>query len=553
MSGRATWTKIDARSLPLPSHSALRYVKDMISRRNRETRTPSTAKSKAPRIPHPEREVEIKLLADPADLPRIAALALVRDRLVTQADPARLHTAYYDTPGLALARRGLALRLRRRGMTREQSVKTLTSGEGGDGAGIAVRREWKWAVTTDGLDLDLLRQGDLSELIPPDALDHLLPMFTTDVQRTVLLLRAGAEGRVELALDIGQALVMAADGQPAGRSTISEVELELKQGEVADLFRLAADIHARVPLRLSTRSKADVGLALLTGARPRVHPERPLGITPVTTVMEAFRHIGRNGLAHLLDNQPAFTETMGEPGALREMASAVRRLITAYGLFADLIHTDQGDALRDQLKALGRRLEKARDWQKLAMALMELPAQTRKSAVGPVSAARARALDRAMRLLASPEWTGWQLEFAAWLEAGDWARQPHGCPFGTTLLEIAGDMLRLRLDQLRALGLPTDVPTAIKAHKRLRKLRYDLDFCRAVWPAERVAPLQRAVDALRDPLKQVDDDMKAAALLDKIDQPVAAAALRKRAAGALKPLPALWTAFSIAEVVHTVP
>jgi hypothetical protein len=40
---------------------------------------------------------------------------------------------------------------------------------------------------------------------------------------------------------------------------------------------------------------------------------------------------------------------------------------------------------------------------------------------------------------------------------------------------------------------------AIKAHKRLRKLRYDLDFCRAVWPAERVDPLQNAVDALRTP------------------------------------------------------
>ncbi|MFV3128558.1 CHAD domain-containing protein [Niveispirillum sp. KHB5.9] len=507
------------------------------------------AKPKAPRMPRPEREVEIKLLADAADLPRIAALALVRDRLVAQADPVRLHTSYYDTPGLALAKRGLALRLRRQGMRREQSVKTMSTHEAGDGAGIAVRREWRWEVAGDGLDTGLLRQGDLSELIPREALDNLSPLFTTDVQRTVLMLRAGSDGRVELALDLGQALVMAPDGQPAARHTVSEVELELQQGEVADLFRLAADIHARIPLRLSTRSKADLGLALLTGAQPRAHAVRPLGITPITTVMEAFRHIGRNGLAHLLDNQPAFTEAMGDPAALREMASAVRRLITAYGLFADLIHTDQGDALRDQLKQLGRKLERARDWQKLAMALTELPAEARKGAVGPVSAARALALDKAMRMLASPAWTGWQLEFAAWLETGDWARQPHGCPFGTTLAEIAGDMLRIRLDKLRALGLPGDVATAIKAHKRLRKLRYDLDFCRAVWPAERVAPLQRTVDALRTPLKQADDDMKAAALLDKIDQPAAADALRKRAAAALKPLPALWTAFVTAEVV----
>lgn len=501
------------------------------------------AKPKAPRSPRPAREVEIKLLADPADLPRIAALALVRDRLVSQADPVRQHTTYYDTPGLVLARRGLALRLRRQGMKREQSIKTLASGEGADGAGIAVRREWRWQVEGDGLDTALLSRGDLTELLPPDLPDQLVPLFATDVQRTALLLRVGAEGRVELALDLGQAQVMAPDGTPSARLIISEVELELIQGRVADLFRLAAEIHGRIPLRLSTRSKADQGLALLTGAQPRAHPVRPLGISPITTVTEAFRHIGRNGLAHLLDNQPAFSEGMGDAAALREMASAVRRLNTGYGLFADLIHTDQGDELRDRLRRLGRRLERARDWQKVAVALTELPQDIRRGAVGAVSAARAKALDKALNLLEEPDWTGWQLDFAAWLEGGDWAAQPHGCPFGTTLAEIAGDMLRMRLDKVRSGGLPDDVDMAVKAHRRLRKLRYALDFCRAVWPAERVAPLLRAVEALRDPLKQVADDMKAAEMLDGIGQEAPAQALRKHAAAALKPLPPLWTAF----------
>lgn len=504
------------------------------------------AKPKASRAPRPEREVEIKLLADAADLPRIASLALVRDRLVSQADPVRQHTTYYDTPGLTLARRGLALRLRRQGMKREQAIKTMGSSEAGDGAGIAVRREWRWAVASDGLDLEALRHRDLAELFPADVPDQLTALFVTDIQRTALMLRAGAEGRIELALDLGQAQVMAPDGTPSARLIISEVELELVQGEVADLFQAAADIHARVPLRLSTRSKADMGLALLTGAQPRAHPVRPLGITPITTVTEAFRHIGRNGLAHLLDNQPAFTDGLGDAAALREMASAVRRLITGYGLFADLIHTDQGDALRDQLRLLGRRLERARDWQKVAVALTELPQDVRRGTVGPVSAARAKALDKALNLLSGPEWTAWQLAFAAWLEGGDWAAQPHGCPFGTTLAEIAGDMLRQRLDKARAAGLPTDTASAIKAHKRLRKLRYALDFCRAVWSVDRVAPLQRAVDALRDPLKQAADDVAAATLLEKIEQTAAAEALRQRSAAALKRLPPLWNAFSAA-------
>lgn len=484
--------------------------------------------------------MEIKLLAAAADLPRIASMALVRDRLLSQAEPVRQQTTYYDTPGLALARRGVGLRLRRQGQERQQAVKTLHSGEAGDGAGIAIRREWQWPVAGDCIDTALLRHGDLAELIPADIIDHLAPMFTTDIQRTSLLLQMGGEGQVELALDLGQVMVASTGNAAPASHIISEVELELRRGSVADLFRLAADIHSRIPLRLSTRSKADLGLALLTGAQPHAVPARPLAITPITSVTEAFRHVARNGLAHLLDNQPAFTEANGDAAALRELAAAVRRLDVGYALFRPLIGTDLADQLRDALRQLGRRLARARDWQKLALALADLPPDVRHKTAGPVSTARARALDKAHVLLRSPAWTGWQLEFAAWLEGGEWAAPSPDCPFGTTMGEMAGTMLAQRLETLQGLPMPDSIKAACSAHKRLRKLRYALDFCRAVWPADRVAPLLGAVDAVLVPLKQAADSVRAARLLDKIGLEKASAAMTQQAEAALAAVPGLW-------------
>jgi inorganic triphosphatase YgiF len=501
-------------------------------------------------------EIEIKLLAAPADLGRIADLALIRTMIRGEVSRGREHTTYYDAPDLTLARRGLALRLRRRGAQRIQAVKTTGLPASADGAGVAIRREWEWPVSGDQPDTSLLRGEGLEEMIPPALASQLVGIFSTDIQRSLIPLHLGDGVEIEMALDLGQASALSRDtGAAAGGQAhriISEVELELKRGSIADLFRLAAAIHGRVPLRLSTRSKADIGFALLTGARPGPKPARPLAITPITTVTEAFRHVMRNGLAHLLDNQEALVTEDGtdEAAALRELAAATRRLDAGYGLFRRVIHTDRGDALRLELRRHARILEKARAWQRLALALGDLEADQRRPLVGAVSQARAKALGRVRRLLNAPEWTGWQLAFAQWLEEGEWSRQPHGCPFGTMMDEMAGPLLAKRINKaLRAGSLldqrqPLGLDEAAKLTRRMKYLRYALDYCRAVWPTDRVRPLLDMVDALLVPLKAAADSVAGAAMLDKLGYPTGGDALRRQGLVALAPLPALWSSFT---------
>jgi inorganic triphosphatase YgiF len=501
-------------------------------------------------------EIEIKLLAAPADLGRVADLALIRAMIRGEISRGREHTTYYDAPDLTLARRGLALRLRRRGAQRIQAVKTMGLPASADGAGIAIRREWEWSVQGDQPDTSLLRGDGLEDMIPPALAAKLAGIFSTDIQRTLIPLHLGDGVEVEMALDLGQASALFRDtGAAAGgqaHSIISEVELELKRGSIADLFRLAAAIHGRVPLRLSTRSKADIGFALVTGTRPGPMFARPLAITPITTVTEAFRHVMRNGLAHMLDNQEALVteDGTGDAAALRELAAATRRLDAGYGLFRRLIHTGRGDTLRLELRRHARVLEKARAWQRLALALGELEPDQRRPLSGPVSQARAKALERVRRLLNAPEWTGWQLAFAQWLEEGEWSRQPHGCPFGTMMDEMAGPLLAKRIGKaLRAGGVldqrqPFGLDDAAKLTRRMKYLRYALDYCRAVWPADRVRPLLDMVDALLVPLKAAADAAAGGTMLDKLGYSTGGDALRRQARAALAPVPALWASFT---------
>lgn len=476
---------------------------------------PAAAPAAAPAIPG--REVELKLLVAAADLERIAALPLLADMRVGDTLRLRQVTTYYDTPTLDLVRRGFALRLRRQGSTRVQTVKTLGGGDG-DAAAVAVRREWDWPVSGDTPDLTLLTGGELA--IPPEMAARLGAVFTTDVQRGVMRLRPDLVTEIELALDRGTATATPPGGGSA-HQPISEIELELVAGRVADLFRLAAEIHRRVPLRLTTRSKADAGFALLTGKRPAASPAKPLGVSPVTTVAEAFRHIGRNALSQLLDNETALLAG-GDPEALREMAAALRRLDAGYSLFKDLIESPRGAGLRVELKRLGRVLEQARAWDRLALRTLAGGDSLPRRLDVLVTAQRQATRDAALALLAGPRWTGFLLDFAAWLEEGDWCRPDGGGPglFDRTMGESAAALLAHRLRRLTKAMLRLQregtAETWPRLWKRGQRLRYALDFCRAVMPAERVRPLMAAVEALRTVLKRVADSQEAADLLGTV-------------------------------------
>src|SRR5690606_24539816 len=178
-------------------------------------------------------ETEIKLRISPDALSALRNHPLLQERLQGEWTTSTLYNQYYDTASRELAAARVALRVRRDG---EQFIQTLKS-SGQSVAGLSERSEWDWTVGAAALDLTLLDDSCWpASLAPLDEL-NLLPVFTTDFQRTKAMLhweRDGESVEVEAALDQGMVI---ADGR---EEPICELELELRSGPEAALLRLTA-------------------------------------------------------------------------------------------------------------------------------------------------------------------------------------------------------------------------------------------------------------------------------------------------------------------------
>src|SRR4051794_9952722 len=138
--------------------------------------------------------------------------------------PRHERTTYFDTSDEALARSGLSLRVRCTDGRHIQTVKANRS----NGA-AADRDEFEWPLETDKPDLRLAARTPLAEHLPSG--QALNPVVETDIRRTIHIVRLDDDTVVEAAFDEG----MIAAGEAA--RPVRELELELKQGTPAALFR----------------------------------------------------------------------------------------------------------------------------------------------------------------------------------------------------------------------------------------------------------------------------------------------------------------------------
>ncbi|WLQ12223.1 CYTH domain-containing protein [Hahella aquimaris] len=206
------------------------------------------------------KEIEVKL-----SFPRKRLSRTYSDLIEIWGNPnssSILQNVYYDTPNFAMQRSKIALRIRNHGDTWEQTLK----GSGRCVAGLHVRDEWNWQLSENKLDITKLSKV---EAVKGIELERVGPVFETKFERTKWMVEVG--GSVfELALDIGE--IRSAGGvQP-----ISEIEIELKEGDVSCVIAVAEKIAKQVPCWLSKKSKAARGYSLagVTATERECDPER---------------------------------------------------------------------------------------------------------------------------------------------------------------------------------------------------------------------------------------------------------------------------------------
>ncbi len=267
-----------------------------------------------------EREVKLEIPAGQVE----GVVAALGDL----ARPLALRALYFDTPDQALARAGIALRVRREGKDWFQTVKAR-------GASLLERIEdtvplrSRRGKATPEPDLSLHASAAVATLLRQalacageQPFPALMLAFEVRMDRLVLDVQHG-ESLVELALDRGS---IEANGR---RQPVCELELELKQGRVADMLRLARHWRAQHGLWLNVASKAERGRRLANGiaAGPAV------GAGPAAAGRDAgIVTLARSALMSCLDqavaNATEIADGSQDAEHVHQLRVAIRRLRT---------------------------------------------------------------------------------------------------------------------------------------------------------------------------------------------------------------------------------
>lgn len=507
-------------------------------------------------------EIELKLA-----MPAEAFSTLARDpkllALVGTAPGSRKRyvTTYFDTPDRRLAEAQLALRVRRDGRRRIQTVKTAAQPAT---AGLA-RGEWEREIVGEAPVIDdawLTEIGDKTVrklLAKPKVRGRLSALFTTDFRRQAWRVRYGVSD-IELALDKGEI----AAGR--GTSPIAEVELELKSGDPTDLYGLAREIAGIVPAVVESRSKAERGYALLSKrtSEHRAVRARPLALRAEASVADAFMQIGRGCFRHLRANESL---VRGKPflDGVHQLRVALRRLRSALTAFRDVLPEDERKRMSEELRWIASACGQARDWDVFRSELLK--PLTDHIADDPALAGVAAAAERMRKAayrevtatLDSPRLTAALLDVEAWWEKGAWA-QGMGAWANLPAGEFAAATLKKLHRKTASLGAQLAELEEIELHElriRCKKLRYAADFFRGLFARKAADAYLDALAEVQEHLGSLNDAVVAKALLAKLgksskDLPTAVLAraegivtgwIAARVKADLEELPDIWVEF----------
>lgn len=437
-------------------------------------------------MPH---EVELKFDLEPGDVARVAACPSLASR---PAATSRHETVYFDTPEGALREAGFSLRIRRAGRGFRQTIKRKR----GRAAGFYVRQEWEAEVAGFDLDRAGLAATPLKTLLEKIAPGDLVPLVRTSIRRTAWLV-ARRGWRVEVVLDQG----VVTSGRD--KAPVTELELELKEGNPQVLFELAEEIGRALPLRLGVLTKAERGYALAQRQLGKVARAEPVALTPPLGEGDAFRAIAHACLRHYRLNEIVLLGHR-DADALHQARIALRRLRSAFSLFRPTVRGKDYQQLRDELGWLAGQLGEARNLDVLLAGEAGLPDDEMLRA--RLLRARGKAYERVEAALHSERTRALMLRLALWIEIGAWRFRPRAAhdlaALATHQLDRQWRKVRrrsarlARLDPERRHGLRLDV----------KKLRYAAEFLAGLAEKKpRRAQRDRFIAALKDLQERLGD------------------------------------------------
>jgi len=453
-------------------------------------------------------EIELKLRIDPKHVSRLKQAPVLREvkegrRLLTT----HLVSIYHDTPKLSLARKGLALRVRKKGTKGwEQTVKASN----GMREALPERHEWNVELPDGVLDLDKFTDEDVVGLLDRHVKKKKIDrIFETDLKRSAVDLTY-RDAIMELAID--QGVVRTAEKE----SPLSEVELELKEGHPAALFDLALELQRTVPLFLSLRSKASRGRALYLNEVPGFYKAAPGGLVADMSAETAFRAVLAQGLRMILGNEVCVREDLHIEGC-HQMRVGMRRLRVAFNLFKKNLPQGEGVLIRRLLKHCTKALDGLRDWdvflnETLPMVEERFPdhpgiTDLRKAAAKQ----REAALVTAREMLESFEYQQLLLLLGAWSSYSRWASGADASQMkamSASVTKLAEPLLSRAYKRLTKRGSDVGKLTVPQLHALrldVKQMRYGSDFFGEVYDGKPAKKFRKELATLQEILGWLND------------------------------------------------
>jgi triphosphatase len=429
-------------------------------------------------------EVELKLWVAPEDIAALRNHPNFTGSLHNQTRE-MLDTIYFDSDDLFLRDHGFNLRVRHIG---DKNVQTIKSTD--HGVGLFERSEWQQTIEGDEPDLSHVNDTALGPLLADDVRKALKPVFETRFERTACHLNSnGAD--VVMAIDEGQILATGSS------RPISEIELELKHGTTADLFRIARDILDIVPAHLGFKSKSERGYELAgktaVAAETAYDPE----LSAAMSAGRAFTLVGRACLRHMAANVPLI---LGRDGnALHQMRVALRRLRAAISLFSAVAADDRAEAIKTELRWLARELGPARDLDTLLFEVIKPLRQRHANEPGLDSISkmftrkRLKSYRQAQAAIQSARFRSLVLDTVEWIEAGSWSTSEDALMRAQREAPIeiyASDQLSSRYKKVKRRGARLHKLDPEQLHRlriQVKKARYATEFFSRLYDGKKTA------------------------------------------------------------------
>lgn len=465
-------------------------------------------------------ELEIKLRLSPERLEQLRRHALLRSLARERATTRRLTSVYFDTPDLALKRRGIALRIRRIGDRLVQTLKIPLA----DAGPAHAYREIEADVDGETPDLQRIADEDLRAFLSRSEIAaSLQPVFSSDVERTAIPVKL-FDSEIEVALDRGRI-------EAGERSApLSEAELELKTGRKERLYELAIALNEAVPVSLETATKAARGYRLAANLGPESHRAEDVRLTPDMTARAAFVAIARSALRQLRLNE-ACAVAGDDIEGVHQQRVAIRRLRSITAAFKHTMTEATFGYLTHELRWLQGVLGPARDWdvfiaESLAQVQRRLPDESVLPTLLDLSRRRREAAYEALRAaLAGPRYTEFLLRMELWFAKGEWQAEAavDDDPLDLPVVEFVKPILDKRHKKLLKIGGKKAKLAEAQYHElrlEFKKMRYLSEFFAGLFPKKAAKRYIKSMVEAQDRLGALNDSVVSKSLLAEIDAPL---------------------------------